>query len=246
MRLMFTGSLLSALLVLLLVSSPLLADEKHSKAELEQQLQQLDPRIRIVSLQAAPLAGFHEVVLNTGDLLYVHEAGRHFFAGSLLEINNGQLLDLTEQARGKQRQQAIQSVPANEQVVFPATGETRAVVQVFTDITCPYCVRLHEQIPELNRQGVEVRYLAFPRQGEQSPGFQQLVNVWCAADRQQAMNRAKGGQRVAEASCDNPVAAQYDLGRRQGIQGTPAILLPDGQLIPGFVPAQRLLSELGL
>jgi len=119
-------------------------------------------------------------------------------------------------------------------------------VQVFTDSTCPYCSRLHEQVSELNKQGVEVRYLAFPRQGLQGKGFNDLVNIWCADNQQQAMTDAKAGKNLPAKQCDNPIAEQYELGRRLGVQGTPAIFLPDGRLIPGFVPAERLISELGL
>lgn len=235
------------ILVGVLAFLPLVVQASDALRErLQQQLQRLDPTLEINRLTATPVTGIHEAWLSSGDLLYLSEDGQHLFAGNLLKIGPTGLADLTEAARSLVRSEAVQAVPASEQVVFPAQGETRAVIQVFTDITCPYCVRLHEQVAELNQQGIEVRYLAFPRQGLNGPAHQQLVNVWCADDRRLAMNRAKAGRSNPERQCDNPVAAQYDLGRRQGIQGTPAILLPSGRLIPGFLPADRLLQELAL
>lgn len=233
----------SLLLLLLVIAQSAAADKL---TQLQQSLQKLNPGIQIVELKPTPVSGFNEVLLNSGDLLYISDSGEYLFAGNLLALTDSGLQDLTEQSRTQRRGQVIQKLPASEQVVFPAIGETRALVQIFTDITCPYCVRLHEQVPELNRQGVEVRYLAFPRQGPAGEGYQQLVNVWCAENTRQAMNDAKAGKRVPVRQCDNPVQAQYDLGRSLGIQGTPAIVLPDGRLIPGFVPAERLISELGL
>ena len=179
-------------------------------------------------------------------MLYVSKQTNHILAGNLLEITNTGLVDLTEVARSEVRTKAIQAVPKEEQVIFAAKGKTKAVVQIFTDSTCPYCSRLHEQVPELNKQGVEVRYLAFPRQGPQGKGFNDLVNVWCADNKQQAMTAAKEGKPLPNKQCDNPIAKQYELGRKLGVQGTPAIFLPDGRIIPGFVPAERLMSELGL
>lgn len=216
------------------------------KQAIQARLQTIDPRIEVVEVNEAPIQGFYEVQLNSGDLLYFSKKGDHFFAGNLIELTSDGLIDLTELARTKVRSKTIREVPVEEQVIFAAKGKTKAVVQVFTDATCPYCSRLHEQVPELNRQGVEVRYLAFPRQGVQGAGYNELVNVWCADNQQQAMTDAKAGKKLPQKQCDNPIAKQYQLGRQLGVQGTPAIFLPSGKVIPGFVPAEKLISELDL
>lgn len=218
----------------------------NTKDEIQLRLQKIDPRIEVVKVTAAPLKDFYQVELSSGDLLYVNKQKDYIFAGNLLEITNDGLVDLTENARSAIRTQVIQAVAAEDQVVFAAKGQTKAIVQVFTDSSCPYCSRLHEQVPELNQQGVEVRYLAFPRQGLQGKGYNDLVNIWCADNQQEAMTAAKAGKKLPAKACNNPIAEQYELGRRLGVQGTPAIFLPDGRLIPGFVPAERLISELGL
>lgn len=217
-----------------------------TKDEMQARLQKIDPRIEVVKVNPAPINDFYQVQLNSGDLLYVHKQKSYIFAGSLLEVTNAGLVDLTENARAAIRTELIQAVAAEDQVVFAAKGKTKAVVQIFTDSTCPYCSRLHEQVPELNQQGVEVRYLAFPRQGLQGQGFNDLVNIWCADNPQQAMTAAKKGKDLPNKQCSNPIAAQYELGRKLGVQGTPAIFLPNGKVIPGFVTAERLISELGL
>lgn len=233
---------LKGLLLVLFASSA----AATSKQDIQTRLQKIDPRIEVVAFKDAPINTFYQVQLSSGDILYVSKQSDHILAGNLLEITNNGLVDLTEVARSEVRTKAIQAVPKEDQVIFAAKGETKAVVQIFTDSTCPYCSRLHEQVPELNKQGVEVRYLAFPRQGPQGKGFNDLVNVWCADDRQQAMTAAKEGKDLPNKQCNNPIAAQYELGRKLGVQGTPAIFLPDGRIIPGFVPAERLISELGL
>jgi len=213
---------------------------------IQKRLQKIDPRIEVVGLKESPVKNFYEVQLSSGDLLYVSKQEDYILAGNLLQITDDGLVNVTELARSEVRSKTIQSVAVEDQVVFAAKGETKAIIQVFTDSTCPYCSRLHEQVPELNRQGVEVRYLAFPRQGLQGKGFQDLVNIWCADNPQQAMTHAKAGKSIAQKSCDNPIAEQYELGHKLGVQGTPSIFLPDGRVIPGFVPTDRLISELGL
>lgn len=234
--------LLKGLLLVFFVSSA----AATPKQDMQTRLQKIDPRIEVVALQDAPINNFYQVQLSSGDILYVNKQSNHILAGNLLEITDNGLVDLTEIARSEVRTKAIQAVAVADQVVFAAKGKTKAVIQIFTDSTCPYCSRLHEQVPELNKQGVEVRYLAFPRQGPQGKGFNDLVNIWCANNRQQAMTAAKEGKALPNKQCDNPIAEQYLLGQKLGVQGTPAIFLPDGRVIPGFVPAERLISELGL
>ncbi|MDR9467552.1 DsbC family protein [Marinospirillum sp.] len=234
------------LMALLLGWTGLVQAAEPDQQALQEQLQKIDSRIAIESLKATPLDNIYEVQLSSGDLLYISADGQYLLAGSLLRLGEQGVTDLTEQTRSQIRRQQLQDIPVEDQVVFAAEGDTQAVIQVFTDITCPYCIRLHGEVPELNAAGVEVRYLAFPRQGVDSEAYQKLVNVWCADDRQKAMNRAKGGEDLASAECDNPVAEQFEMGRSQGVQGTPAIVLPDGKIIPGYVPAERLLKQLGL
>ena len=45
-------------------------------------------------------------------------------------------------------------------------------------------------------------------------------------------------------SCDNPVRAQYALGQKMGVRGTPALLLESGELLPGYLPPPKLVKEL--
>ncbi|RZA07365.1 MAG: protein-disulfide isomerase, partial [Proteobacteria bacterium] len=131
-------------------------------------------------------------------------------------------------------------IPVADTVVYPAVGETKSHITVFTDTTCPYCHKLHAEVPELNRMGVEVRYVAFPRQGLKSAGDEQLQAVWCSKDRKAAMDKMVSGDTIKAPSCANPVARQFELGQSIGVTGTPAIVLENGQVIPGYQPAANV------
>lgn len=154
-------------------------------------------------------------------------------------------MNLSEQSRNAERAARVAAIPDDERVVFRGTDAPKARVTVFTDTTCPYCRRLHEEVPRLNEMGIEVDYLAFPRGGMSSPGARELQRVWCADNPSEAMSAAKREEALeGNASCDNPVEEQYHLGMQLGVQGTPAIVLPDGRLVPGYVPAERLATML--
>jgi thiol:disulfide interchange protein DsbC len=116
---------------------------------------------------------------------------------------------------------------------------------VFTDVDCPYCRKLHSQIADYNRLGVRVRYLAFPRTGPNTLSWTKAEQVWCSTDRNDALTRAKLGQPLKTKPCaNNPVAREYALAQDFALQGTPAIIMPDGELLPGYVPPEVLVEHL--
>ena len=62
-----------------------------------------------------------------------------------------------------------------------ATGR---YVTVFTDIDCTYCRQFHKTVPELQKRGLQVRYLMFPRAGLQSESY--LWSRFCLVLRESA------------------------------------------------------------
>ncbi|GAB6389160.1 DsbC family protein [Stutzerimonas marianensis] len=202
-------------------------------------LNAIQPDMPIEAIAESPMPGVYQVQLKGGRQLYASADGQFLIQGYMYQFKDGQATNLTEQAQSRSVAKAIEAVPTSEMVVF-APENPKAHITVFTDTDCGYCQKLHSEVPELNRRGIEVRYMAFPRQGMGSHGANTLTNVWCAKDRQAAMNKAKAREDVPAASCDNPVAKQYELGQLIGVQGTPAIVLSDGQMIPGYQPAPQL------
>jgi thiol:disulfide interchange protein DsbC len=88
--------------------------------------------------------------------------------------------------------------------------------------------------------------MAFPRAGVGSPSYEKLVTAWCSPNKQEALTQLKNQAQLQDRTCTNPVAKQYDLGKRMGINGTPAIILQDGSIVPGYRPAADMVKLLGL
>ncbi len=209
---------------------------------IRQSLKALQPDLPIEAISESPMPGLYQVQLKGGRLLYTSADAQFVMQGFLYQVKDGKAVNLTEQAESKAVAKEINAIPVKEMVVFPADAKAaqKTHITVFTDTDCGYCQKLHSEVAELNRRGVEVRYVAFPRQGVGSHGYNTLVSVWCAKDPREAMNLAKARKDVPQAECDNPVSKQYALGQMIGVQGTPAIVLANGQLIPGYQPAPQL------
>jgi len=187
------------------------------------------------------ISGLFEVVTDEG-IFYVNADASNLIQGSLYQVDANGVTDLTEQAMGKVRQQAMQTF-AGDSIDYLAENEKYSIT-VFTDINCGYCRKLHNEVAELNQLGISVKYLAFPRGGLNSKTYQDMASIWCAQDSATAMSNAKRGGKVVPETCTNTVAQQYDLGRRLGVTGTPAIVFESGQMQPGYVPAAQLISIL--
>ncbi|GAB3734718.1 DsbC family protein [Luteimonas pelagia] len=188
----------------------------------------------------APIDGFREVIVD-GKVVYVSDDGRYLFQGTLVDLR--EKLDLGQVAMAGLRRELLANVPAKDRIVFAPANPVHTVT-VFTDVECGYCRRFHQDIGELNRQGIAVEYLAFPRMGPGSEDFETMVSVWCSADRRKALTDAKSDRAVPDRECSNPVAAQYALGRKAGLTGTPMILAEDGTQLGGYVPPGELRQRL--
>lgn len=199
-------------------------------------LKKVDPNVKPEFIQPAPVAGFQQVIVG-GQVLYVSNDGKYLMQGTLYDIDKR--VDAGSAALAKLRKELVDQVPLKDRIVF-SPAKPKYTVTVFTDVECGYCRKMHSQIDEYLAQGIAVQYLAFPRMGPASEDFRKMVSVWCAKDRRQALTRAKADQPVPEANCTNPVAMQYALGQRAGLEGTPMVLAEDGTQLGGYVPPAQL------
>ena len=137
----------------------------------------------------------------------------------------------------------LDAIALEDMVIFPSITDAKAYIYVFTDIDCGFCRKLHRQIPDMQTQGIEVRYLGFPRAGIQSESAQKLVSIWCSNNPSQTMTLFKKEQTVTMTSCEpNPIADHYKLGQNIGILGTPSIVLSSGQIVSGAPSTEQLIE----
>lgn len=213
---------------------------------IKQKLQAAGRDIPISVVRPSVVENIYEVELNSGEIFYSTSDGGYLFSGDLYQVAPQGFKNVTEEGRMQARAQQIQSLDEKTLLIFPAEGEKKGQITVFTDVDCGYCRKLHQEVPELNKMGISVRYMAFPRAGLDSDVYRTMVSIWCSDNPQEALTRAKQGESIASKACSNPVAAQYQLGQKLGVNGTPAIFLDDGRLLPGYMPAARIATTLGL
>ena len=226
--------------VALLLAAPAAIADSAPKADVRADIaRRLD--VKVEDVVPSPIPGLYEI-RSGPDVGYVSTDGRFYVDGDVFDMQTKK--NMTESRRQEGRLELLSKVSDADAIVFSPQGPVRHTLTVFTDIDCPYCRRMHGEIAELNRLGIRVRYLMFPRSGPDTDSWRKAEAVWCSADRRDALTRAKKGEAVKAPACKAPIAAQYALGREMGIRGTPAIITDAGEYLDHYVPAAQLSEYL--
>ena len=229
----------ASFLALLLTVNPAIAADTDEIKEVRAAIAKRMPRAADGTIKTTPLKGIYELMAG-GQVMYVSKDARYVIDGNLFDLE--QRRNLTEETRGTLRKQVLDDLGEANMLVYTPKGETKHTITVFTDIYCPYCQRLHQEMDQYMAGGVKVRYIFLPFKGKKS--FDTSVSVWCAKDPNAAMDKAKSGEEVESKTCDNPIEKHQALAAELGIRGTPAIMLENGYLNPGYVPADKLIQQM--
>lgn len=244
---------MKVLLPVCLAAAALLAAcaPKQNSSEIDRiraQLQNVLPDLKADAVRASDVPGLYEVQ-DGANFGYVTADGKYMIEGDLLNLKTGE--SVTENRRKADRIARLAALGESNMIVFAPEGRTKHVVTVFTDVDCGYCRRLHSQMAEYNAQGIEIRYVSYPRSGPDSESFRKAEAVWCSADRKTALTQAKlgvqvdaGAAGIAGEKCENVVHREWDLGNDFGLRGTPMLVLEDGSIVNGYLPPATLEQRL--
>lgn len=192
-------------------------------------------------VRASPVEGWY-TIRKGAIIAYISSDGRYLLQGDLIDLDEE--VNLSEHERNDARLEMLATIPAENMIVF-SPEVPRFAVTVFTDIDCTYCRRFHSQIDEYLAQGIEVRYLLYPRNGPAAESWVKAEKVWCADDRNEALTLAKLDREFETRDCDAAIVHKhYATGQDVGLRGTPAIVLEDGTLVSGYLPPLELTQAL--
>ena len=196
---------------------------------------------KIIDIKPTEVPNLYWVNLEGMSAIYTTADGQYIFQGDLLRLGDKKVEDIGQSFQSALSKQLLSGLKTEDLIVYPAKSKAKHIIYVFTDISCPYCHKLHEHMDEINAKGIEVRYIAWPR-GEQY--FPAMESVWCSENRKAAFDQAISGTQLAPAACQNPVKDQYQLGLNIGVNGTPAIYSTEGVYLGGYMTADEILKSL--
>ncbi len=210
-------------------------------SKVEQRVQQLvGADAGQAKISETKIPGLYQVQLGL-TVVYMSADGNYLMNGNMIDLANDK--NLTRSVQAETRKSMLSKIPESSMILYPAKDEKHTIT-VFTDIDCPYCKKLHKEIPALNKAGVTVRYIGYPRAGLNSPSYNKAVSIWCSADRAKMMDDAMKGMSPEAKSCENPVRNHMMQAQIFGVNGTPNIIFDNGNMVPGYAPAQEIIKML--
>lgn len=224
-----------------LVATAISADSDAELAAVQAKVSGLFSEIKPEHVFPSEIDGWY-TVRKGAIVAYISADGRYLLQGDMIDLDTQ--VNLTEQDRNQARVEMLAELPEDQMIVF-SPDEVKHTVSIFTDIDCTYCRRLHNQIDDYLAQGIEIRYLLYPRSGPATSSWTKAEQVWCAKDRNEALTLAKLDKDFQPGDCDpSIISTHYAMGQEVGLRGTPAIVLEDGTLVSGYLPPLQLTEAL--
>lgn len=194
-----------------------------------------------MTIYSSPVPGLKEIVLGT-QVFYVSEDGRYLLAGPLISLKNNQ--NLSEIRLSAARLKVLNAANLSTPIAYPAP-EARHQVAVVTNVDCGYCRAMHARLQEYTDLGIELTYIMTASGQPNSPGYDKTASLLCAQDPAAAVTLAMNqGASNGKPECEHGLDQHLQLAQKLGANTTPNLILPDGQLIRGFVTPDQLLSLL--
>jgi thiol:disulfide interchange protein DsbC len=227
--------LLAGLLVA--ASLPVLANEAVIRKAIAERMPNAP---KVDEIRPAAMPGLWEIRIGN-EVRYTDPTGSFLIEGELFDLKARK--NLTEERVAQLNRVDFASLPFKDAVVWKnGTGKRR--IAVFADPNCGYCKRFEKGLQEL--KDVTVYTFLIPILGGDSS--EKTRAIWCAKDNTSVWLgwMLKGEQPPkAPASCDAAaIERNLALSRKINVNGTPAILLEDGNRIPGAVGPVELEKRL--
>lgn len=201
---------------------------------------------KILRLEQSEVNGIYEMdIAHDGTLfpLYITSDGQYMIEGNITNLNDS--YSISEARSKKITTSTLNNFNQDHYITYSPrnkSDQTRSIT-VFTDINCPFCKRLHDELDQYLAAGIEVKYAALPVISSR----QRMESVWCSNDPKKAIDEAFTTRYVDNnIQCyeSSPVAASYSLGSSLGISATPHIILDDGTAFNGYIPAQQIIRTI--
>jgi len=208
------------------------ADEATIRRVVEEKL----GGVKVEGVQSGPL-GLFEVRFRGADgvrILYTDANATHLILGKIYDVKADK--DLTEERVRKLNVIKFESLPLAQAVKIQRGNGKRTLV-MFSDPYCPYCKQFEQTLQQIDN--ITVYVFMYPVIRPQLADHSKAV--WCSSDRATAwLDLALRGKPPAAASCDNPVQATLELGRKLGVNSTPTLFLASGEKIQGGLSVSDL------
>jgi thiol:disulfide interchange protein DsbC len=202
-------------------------------------LKDFAPDIKMIETRALPAKGLWELTVEAKGqkaIVYIDFSKQYFFYGSLIDIKTK--TNLTQNRLAEMNKIEVSQIPLDDALLM---GEKDAKYQVivFTDPDCGYCEKLHQEIKKVIDKRKDIAFLIkmFPLRSDEK-----AKAIICEKSLA-LLEDAYAKKPLPKPSCETEVANENrKLAEKLGIRGTPALILSNGLIVPGYKDADSLIN----
>jgi thiol:disulfide interchange protein DsbC len=255
MRKYFSTNFILQLLIFSFTVYPVFAGDVSTKkgcdaispAEIRDVLKNINANnAKILSIKKSPLAGICEVdIEREGQLaiFYFNIAKTHLFFGNLVEMKT--MTNLTAQSFREiqdKRRIDISKISLTAALVLGNSQAEKKVI-IFTDPDCPYCADLHKVITQISKKRKDIAfYIKMNPLPMHKDAYWKSKSIVCN-NSLQLLQDCFDKKEIAKTDCNTEeIDNTLKLVKSLGINGTPAIILPDGRMRIESMPEAELIK----
>ncbi len=227
------------LLTILLLSATIVFGAGNISQDIKASLKTSLPELNIDQINATALTNVYEVV-SGHKVFYVDSTGRYAFLGNMVDLT-------TKQSLTESRVEQLSRVDFNQlpfkYALIRVNGSGERKIAVFTDPDCPFCQRLEQEvIPKLTN--VTVYYFLYPL-SIHANAETDSKKIICAENPNKVflewmINGTTLPNRADCKNADNLQIIKDFASKKIGVEASPTIVLPSGQVMTGLIPADYL------
>ena len=246
------------ILLFSILSTQSYANEEEIK-KIKESLVKLDVRYSDSTVLSTSSPFFY-LVSNKGDRFYITSDSKHFIFGDVFKnIENRILINLEDEVANNHRKEIISKINYNDLVKFGNNENPKMELIVFTDITCPYCKKMHEDLDTILKANINIYYLPYSRRGlNHEPTVKMLSKIMCSEDPAKSFHEGfsnpnkfyseSGGIKKEDIDCgyESKLLENQKLGDLLGVGGTPAIFFKNGAKVEGYLSLRSFIKDISV
>jgi thiol:disulfide interchange protein DsbC len=206
-------------------------------------LNDLLPDVKIIEINDAPVDGLCEIALESKGrkgIVYVDISKQYLISGSILNIKTKE--NLTQAKLIEINKVDVSQIPLDDALIM-GDKEAKHRVIVFSDPDCPYCEKLHREMKKVLEKRTDIVFFIkmYPLPFHKN-AYKKSQSIVCEKSLD-LLEDAFAKKSLPEPKCETAALDEnIELAKKLGIQGTPAIILPNGSIIPSYKDADSLIS----
>ncbi len=202
----------------------------------------------VEAVNVGEVPGTWEVVVRKGGRkypVYLDFTKRFLIAGEIFRLGTQE--SLTRKRINDLNRVDVSLIPTDDAILLGSPEAANKII-VFDDPECPYCRKLFPEMQKVVAARPDIAFLIkmFPLVKLHPDAMRKSLAIVCAKSLAM-LEESFADKQIPDPTCKTDVVEKtMELAGRLGIASAPTLVYPDGRIVPGAAPANRIIEILGV